>query len=373
MSRGRARRPPVPGSVVIRAGALLLLLLASAVLLAAASSPSEEAAVDYGAALSKSLLYFEAQRSGGCRTTSACRGVATRASPTACSKVDLVGGYYDAGDHVKFGLPMAFTVTMLAWGAIDFADDVAAAGESGATRSRPSRGHRLLRQGAHRAVRLLGRGASGVRAVTGEVLSCHFHAPPMELGWIDRPRPKASDIMQSFDSMKAAEIYCCLVGDGDTDHYCWQRPEDMTTTRAGVPHRQGQPGSDLAGETAAALAAASIVFRRSNPHYSRLLLHHAQQLFEFGDRYRGTYDSSIAEVRSYYASVSGYQDELLWAALWLHTRHGPRRLPPLRRRQGRLLRRGRLGHDRVQLGRQVRRRPGPRSQGTVLLLLFRLS
>ncbi|XLT03641.1 hypothetical protein HN51_052992 [Arachis hypogaea] len=24
--------------------------------------------------------------------------------------VDLVGGYYDAGDHVKFGLPMAFTV-----------------------------------------------------------------------------------------------------------------------------------------------------------------------------------------------------------------------------------------------------------------------
>ncbi|CDP21736.1 unnamed protein product [Coffea canephora] len=29
--------------------------------------------------------------------------------------VDLVGGYYDAGDHVKFGLPMAFTVTMLSW------------------------------------------------------------------------------------------------------------------------------------------------------------------------------------------------------------------------------------------------------------------
>jgi hypothetical protein len=43
--------------------------------------------------------------------------------------VDLVGGYYDAGDHVKFGLPMAFTVTMLSWGAIEFGDDIAAAGE----------------------------------------------------------------------------------------------------------------------------------------------------------------------------------------------------------------------------------------------------
>ncbi len=29
---------------------------------------------------------------------------------------DLTGGWYDAGDHVKFGLPMAATATMLAWG-----------------------------------------------------------------------------------------------------------------------------------------------------------------------------------------------------------------------------------------------------------------
>jgi len=28
----------------------------------------------------------------------------------------LLGGYYDAGDNVKYGLPMAFTVTTLAWG-----------------------------------------------------------------------------------------------------------------------------------------------------------------------------------------------------------------------------------------------------------------
>jgi len=29
--------------------------------------------------------------------------------------LDLTGGWYDAGDHVKFNLPMAYAVTMLAW------------------------------------------------------------------------------------------------------------------------------------------------------------------------------------------------------------------------------------------------------------------
>lgn len=68
------------------------------------------------------------------------------------------------------------------------------------------------------------------------------------------------------------------VGDGHTDHYCWQRPEDMTTSRQAYKVDQNHPGSDVAGETAAAMAAASIVFRKTNPHYSHLLLHHAQQV-----------------------------------------------------------------------------------------------
>lgn len=42
------------------------------------------------------------------------------------------------------------------------------------------------------------------------------------------------------------------------------------------------------------------------------------QLFEFGDRYRGEYDRSVEVVKSYYGSVSGFKDELLWAAMWLH-------------------------------------------------------
>lgn len=40
-----------------------------------------------------------------------------------------MGGYYDAGDHVKFGLPMAFTVTMLSWGVTEFYEQIAMTGE----------------------------------------------------------------------------------------------------------------------------------------------------------------------------------------------------------------------------------------------------
>lgn len=44
-------------------------------------------------------------------------------------QVDLVGGYYDAGDNVKYGLPMAFTVTTLSWAAIFYHQELQATGE----------------------------------------------------------------------------------------------------------------------------------------------------------------------------------------------------------------------------------------------------
>lgn len=41
-------------------------------------------------------------------------------------------------------------------------------------------------------------------------------------------------------------------------------------------------------------------------------------MFEFGDRFRGKYDENVDNVKGFYPSVSGYKDELLWAALWLY-------------------------------------------------------
>lgn len=68
------------------------------------------------------------------------------------------------------------------------------------------------------------------------------------------------------------------VGEPYSDHRCWERPEDMDTPRNVYKVSAQTPGSDVAAETAAALAAASIVFQDSDPSYSRILLHTAMNV-----------------------------------------------------------------------------------------------
>ncbi|XP_022145997.1 endoglucanase 6-like [Momordica charantia] len=228
--------------------------------------PFAAAAHDYGLALSKSLLFFEAQRSGFLpRNQRVTWRDHSGLHDGKASGVDLVGGYYDAGDNVKFGLPMAFTVTMMSWSILEYRTQLAAGGE-------------------------LGHAMDAVKWGTDYFIKAHTE-PNVLYG---------------------------EVGDGNSDHYCWQRPEDMTTDRRAYRIDPSNPGSDLAGETAAAMAAASLVFRHSNPAYANELLNHAYQLFDFADKYRGKYDSSITVAQKYYRSVSGYNDELLWAAAWLY-------------------------------------------------------
>lgn len=40
------------------------------------------------------------------------------------AKVDLSKGMYDAGDHMKFGFPMAFTATVLSWTILEYGDQM---------------------------------------------------------------------------------------------------------------------------------------------------------------------------------------------------------------------------------------------------------
>ncbi|KAG0557318.1 hypothetical protein KC19_11G119800 [Ceratodon purpureus] len=176
-------------------------------------------------------------------------------------QVDLTGGYYDAGDNVKYQFPMAFTITLLSWSVIEYEEEILMAGQL---------------QFAHESIRW----ATDyfLKAVTG----------PTQI-WVQ-------------------------VGDPYSDHICWERPEDMDTPRMTLQINETSPGTEVAAETAAALAAASMVFRASDPDYAERLLDTAMTVFDFADSYRGTFHGACP----FYCSASGYHDELLWAAAWLY-------------------------------------------------------
>ena len=53
------------------------------------------------------------------------------------------------------------------------------------------------------------------------------------------------------------------VGNGGADHAYWGRAEDMTMNRPAYKLTTSKPGSDLAAETAAAMAAGYMVFKQS--------------------------------------------------------------------------------------------------------------
>ncbi|OWM83668.1 endoglucanase 14-like [Punica granatum] len=223
-----------------------------------------DAVSDYRTALTKSLLFFEAQRSGKLPTNQRVKWRGDSALKDGSDAgVDLSGGYYDAGDNVKFGFPMAYTITLLAWGAVDFEGKLKQKGE-------------------------LSNALAAIRWGTDYLIKAH-------------PEPN---------------VLFGGVGDGQADHSCWQRPEDMTSPRTTYKITNQSPGADLAAESAAALAAASIAFQSTDRSYSKQLLTHARQLFDFARNHPGQYQSSIPSAGSFYSS-SGYQDELLWAAAWL--------------------------------------------------------
>lgn len=219
----------------------------------------------YAQALDASLLFYEAQRSGPLPANNrvAWRGNSAMQDGSDVG-VDLTGGYFDAGDGVKFAFPMAGAMTLLAWGGIEFPEGYRRGGQL-----------EVLRE---------------------------------TVRW-------GTDWLMKADA--APEVFFAQVGRGDLDHSFWGPPERMDMPRPAFRIDKENPGSDLAGEAAAALASASILFRDKDPEYSARCLEHAKELFQFADSYRGKYSDSVPDAKTYYQSFTGYQDELAWAAAWL--------------------------------------------------------
>ncbi|KAK1304889.1 Endoglucanase 24 [Acorus calamus] len=229
-----------------------------------APGPPGAVSSKYADALSVALQFFDVQKSGKLVNNKISWRGDSALKDGSQAHVDLSKGMYDAGDHVKFGLPMAFTATVLSWSILEYGDQMAAAKQ-------------------------LDHARDSLKWITDFLVAAH---------------PKDN-------------VLYIQVGDPDIDHKCWERPEDMTEERPLVQVNTSSPGTEVAAETAAALASASLVFNTVDSTYSDLLLQHAQKLFTFADTYRGSYSISIPKVQQFYNST-GYRDELLWAASWLY-------------------------------------------------------
>lgn len=221
---------------------------------------------NYAEALQKAVLFYEAQHSGPKPAWNRLEWKGPSALQDGKdASLDLTGGWYDAGDNVKFNFPMAGSATMLAWGAIQYAEAYTKSGQM----------PHLM---------------NNLKFVADYFVKCH-------------PEPN---------------VLYGQVGDGNKDHAWWGAAEVMQMERPSAKVDAAKPGSDLAGETAAALAAISMVFRASDAAYADKLLLHAKQLYDFAEKYKGKYSDAIPGASAFYNSWSGYNDELVWGALWLH-------------------------------------------------------
>ena len=179
--------------------------------------------------------------------------------------LDLTGGYYDAGDNVKFNFPQASALTLLAWSGIEFAEGYKKAGQWDQFLD-------MLKWG------------------TDFFVKCH----------------------------PSKNVLYVQVGDGQTDHGHWYPPEYMDYEYPSFKIDAENPGSEVASEMASTLAAASIVFKDVDSAYSETLKKHAIEIYDFADQYRGDYTKSVPGVQAFYQSFNGYNDELVWGAMWMY-------------------------------------------------------
>ncbi|XP_052482536.1 endoglucanase 25 isoform X1 [Gossypium raimondii] len=236
-------------------------------------------------ALNQAITFFDAQKSGSYPSNSPIRFRGSSGLQDGNSSnihADLVGGFYDSGNNIKFTFPAAYTITLLSWSVVEYHRKYADIGELEHIKD-------VIKWGSDYLLKVF--------------------VPPTAKS---DPSLLYSQVGSAGNDTKNPV---------PNDINCWQRPEDMRYKRP--VSVCNETASDLAGEIVAALSAASIVFKQEN-EYSQRLIKKAEQIYEITakeDRIHRaitytTIDACGGEARKFYGS-SGYKDELVWAATWL--------------------------------------------------------
>lgn len=238
----------------------LSLVASSTILSTTATVTAQESTgkYNYAEVLQKSLFFYEVQQSGELPDWNE---VEWRGDSTTHDYI--TGGWFDAGDHVKFNLPMSYSATMMAWGLYAYGDGVEEAG-------------------------------------LGEMY-----------------RNNLDFVLDYLARCDLGDEVVYQIGDGGADHKWWGSAE-LIELEMERPYYTCK-ASCVTGSMAAALAAGALALGEDNEKHD-YYIEHAKNLFEIADTYRS--DDDYTKAASYYDSWSGFWDQLFWAANWLYMATG---------------------------------------------------
>lgn len=180
-------------------------------------------------------------------------------------KIDVSGGFHDAGDFVKFGLPQFYSGATLQWAMYEYGDIFEQNGDK-------QHFETILSQ------------------FTEYAKKCTF-----------------------LDNNDKVVAFCYQVGNGKTDHDYWGAPEIQTTERPVYFATEAKPATDITALAAAELAADYVNTKNEDS------LKYAKALFSFANdnSIKAVGDDHAPQGEEYYKS-SSYEDDLSFAAMWLY-------------------------------------------------------
>lgn len=182
--------------------------------------------------------------------------------------VDLVGGFHDAGDYVKFGMPENYSAATLGWGYYEFRDSYVTTG-----------------QDEHI-----------------ETILRYFNDYLMKCTFID----DNGDVI----------AHCYQVGDGDIDHAYWNTPEIDDMARPAFFLTADKPQTDYVVSAAASLAINYMNFKDTDPKYAEKSLEYAKALYKFANDNPKELSDNSDGPNGYYRSDK-WEDDYVLAAAWL--------------------------------------------------------
>lgn len=187
--------------------------------------------------------------------------------------IDVAGGFHDAGDHVKFGIPENYAAATLGWGYYEFRDSYVKLG-----------------QDTHIETIL--------RYFNDYLMKCTF-------------RDKNGEVI----------AHCYQVGEGGIDHAIWEAPEVDSMVRPAWFLTADKPQTDYVVSACGSLAINYLNFKDTDPEYAEKSLDYAKALWKFANDNELQLSDNADGPMQFYNS-SKWEDDYCWAAAWMYLATG---------------------------------------------------